>query len=156
MNRSGPARVRTTPGPGIPSWKGTQMHATLSRPPRQRKPLPPVNVTGHFEPGDLSHDLLHGHAILTITDASKPEAEREAFYWATAVLGDGHLVALDLQKFGRKYGEDHHRVRLEPLGCDCEDATFRPDRPGGCRHVNAVRQAMVELAGRQGLIGVGE
>jgi hypothetical protein len=125
------------------------------RPPRQRKPLMPVNVTGVFEPGVMPHHLLHGCAILTITDANKPEAERESFYWATAILAGGHLVALDLQKFGRKLGEDHHRVSLDPLSCDCEDATYRPDRSGGCRHVNAVRQALVELAGRQGLKGVG-
>jgi hypothetical protein len=128
------------------------MNATAVRPARQRaatrKPLLPVSVTGHFEPGDLPHDLLHGHAILTITDAAKPEAERESFYWATAVLAGGRLVAIDLQKFGRKLGEDHHRVTLVPLACDCEDATFRPDRPGGCRHVNAVWQALVELASR--------
>jgi hypothetical protein len=124
------------------------MHTTLSRPARQRKPLLPVNVTSHFEPGVMPHDLLHGHAILTVTDTNKPEAEREAFYWATALLSDGRIVALDLQKFGRKLGEDHHRVTLEPLSCDCEDATWRPGRPGGCRHVNAVRQALLELACR--------
>jgi hypothetical protein len=114
---------------------------------RERKPLAPVAVTGVFEPGVMPHDLLHGCAILTVTDA----ARQEVFYWATAITASGRVVALDLQKFGRLPGEDRHRATLDPLACDCEDATYRPDRPGGCRHVNAVRQAMIELASRHGL-----
>src|SRR5262249_28033240 len=30
-------------------------------------------------------------------------------------------------------------------GCDCPDATFRPDRPGGCKH----RRALAVLLARQ-------
>ncbi len=26
--------------------------------------------------------------------------------------------------------------------CDCEDATFRPERPGGCKHVRALKAAL--------------
>ena len=26
--------------------------------------------------------------------------------------------------------------------CDCEDATYRPNRPGGCKHVRALRAAL--------------
>ena len=29
--------------------------------------------------------------------------------------------------------------------CDCPDATFRPDRPGGCKHVNALRSALLRI-----------
>jgi hypothetical protein len=29
--------------------------------------------------------------------------------------------------------------------CDCPDATFRPERPGGCKHVRALREAIAEL-----------
>jgi hypothetical protein len=30
--------------------------------------------------------------------------------------------------------------------CDCPDATFRPERPGGCKHVRALRAALAALA----------
>jgi hypothetical protein len=30
--------------------------------------------------------------------------------------------------------------------CDCPDATFHPERPGGCKHVAAVRAALAQLA----------
>jgi hypothetical protein len=128
-------------------------HVKLShRPPRQRKPLLPVNVTGVFSEGVTTHDLLHGSAILEVTDDDGRQPE--AFYWTEAVLDAGRLVGVTIQKFA---DGDRHYVHLdgEP-SCTCEDATYRPDRPGGCRHVNAVRQALVELAGRQGLQGVGK
>src|SRR5438270_13273009 len=30
--------------------------------------------------------------------------------------------------------------------CDCPDATFHPERPGGCKHVQALRAALAALA----------
>ncbi len=29
--------------------------------------------------------------------------------------------------------------------CNCPDMTFRPDRPGGCKHVKALRAALAQL-----------
>jgi hypothetical protein len=31
--------------------------------------------------------------------------------------------------------------------CDCEDATYRPNRPGGCKHVASLRQVAELLRG---------
>jgi hypothetical protein len=31
-------------------------------------------------------------------------------------------------------------------GCDCPDHTFHPERPGGCKHMQALRAAFVALA----------
>jgi hypothetical protein len=30
----------------------------------------------------------------------------------------------------------------EPWRCDCPDATFHPERPGGCKHVQALKAAL--------------
>jgi hypothetical protein len=30
----------------------------------------------------------------------------------------------------------------QPWKCDCPDATFHPERPGGCKHVAALRAAL--------------
>jgi hypothetical protein len=30
-------------------------------------------------------------------------------------------------------------------GCDCPDATYHPERPGGCKHAAAVRAALAAL-----------
>jgi hypothetical protein len=30
--------------------------------------------------------------------------------------------------------------------CDCADATFHPERPGGCKHQRALRAALASLA----------
>jgi hypothetical protein len=31
--------------------------------------------------------------------------------------------------------------------CDCPDATYHPERPGGCKHVRALRAALAALSG---------
>jgi hypothetical protein len=36
----------------------------------------------------------------------------------------------------------------ESWTCDCPDATFHPERPGGCKHVAALRAAL-KAAGQQ-------
>jgi hypothetical protein len=33
----------------------------------------------------------------------------------------------------------------EPWVCDCPDATFHPERPGGCKHCAALRAALPSL-----------
>ena len=33
-------------------------------------------------------------------------------------------------------------TEAETWTCDCPDATFNPDRPGGCKHVAALRAAL--------------
>jgi hypothetical protein len=110
-----------------------------------RGPLMPVSVVGVFAEGVTPDQLLTGSAILEIRDA-----QGEALYWAEARLDGGRMVGATLQKFATG---DRHYVHLDgptAPSCTCEDATYRPDRPGGCRHVNALRMALVELAQRAG------
>jgi hypothetical protein len=33
-------------------------------------------------------------------------------------------------------------TEAEPWTCDCPDATFHPERPGGCKHVAGLRAAL--------------
>ena len=49
-------------------------------------------------------------------------------------LKDGAVVAYDIDT-------------RTPHGwtCDCPDATYRPDRPGGCKHVRALQAALAVL-----------
>jgi uncharacterized Zn finger protein len=37
-------------------------------------------------------------------------------------------------------------VRVEPWTCDCPDATFHAERPGGCKHVLALKAALAAAA----------
>jgi hypothetical protein len=37
------------------------------------------------------------------------------------------------------------------LQCDCPDATYRPNRPGGCKHAVALRQALGEYRSLGGM-----
>jgi hypothetical protein len=110
--------------------------ANASRPPPQ-----PVEVVGRIVTGlgQGLHDLFHGCAILEIEDAGKAES-----YWVTLnVSPDGHIAGLRLQKFatGQRYD-----LPASLDSCDCPDGTYRPERPGGCRHQEALRQALVTVA----------
>lgn len=111
---------------------------------RQREPLLPVRVTGRLTTGINTGlaDLFAGCAVLSVYDA----AGGETMYWCEAIVGAGKIVGLKLTKF--RTGEQRH-VHLTAGGaeCDCEDATYRPGRPGGCRHVVALTQALSAAAG---------
>ncbi|HKI36064.1 MAG TPA: hypothetical protein VKA46_29680 [Gemmataceae bacterium] len=110
-----------------------------------RKPLSPVQVVGRFAEGVTPDQLLHGSAILEVADA-----KGEAFYWTQTVHGlDRRILGVWFQKFadGRRCYVHLDHLDREP-SCTCEDAAYRGERPGGCRHVNAARQALVELARR--------
>jgi hypothetical protein len=110
-----------------------------------------VDVTGAWVPGSGPAGLLYGTAALSITDN---RAGEETLYWCESVHDGGELVGLRLTPFCRDHVIDEtaavpHRagqryyVHLRGnVSCDCADATYRPDRPGGCKHVNAVRQAL--------------
>jgi hypothetical protein len=39
-------------------------------------------------------------------------------------------------------------IETEHWSCDCPDATFNPERPGGCKHSKALRAAL-KAAGKQ-------
>jgi hypothetical protein len=110
-----------------------------------RKPLAPVNVTGEFVEA-RAEDLLHDCAILEIRDEDKGGS---SWYWAGLVQTGGHIVGIKLCKWGEGWQErPRHLVTIdegEMAACDCGDGTFRPDRPGGCRHIAALRQALPAL-----------
>jgi hypothetical protein len=116
------------------------MHATTSDPGRQREPLGPVKVRARFVAGATPEGLAAGAAILSVTEAVTGMA---TCYWCEAVSGaNGQCVGFRLRKFG---GGEPHDLPGDLSGCTCGDRTHRPDRPGGCRHMAALRQALPAL-----------
>jgi hypothetical protein len=106
--------------------------------PTQPKTFPDVEATGQLACGsDRIHDLIHGHAVLTVT-----KGQQATLYWVQAVTDGGKIVALDLTKFG---GGEKYRVALEDdaFVCDCPDATYRCRR---CKHVAALHDALTHPA----------
>ena len=77
-------------------------------------------------------------AILEIADDAN-----ETAYWCGARAEHGVITSLYLQKFGT--GEKYD-LPATLDSCDCADATYRPERPDGCRHQVALRQALVNVA----------
>jgi hypothetical protein len=103
--------------------------------PRQRKPLVPVQVTARFVGGATRQDVMAGAAVLSIRDGD----DDESAYWCEAIFDGGRCVAFRLRKFGT--GEQYDLPR-DLSSCDCPDRNYRPERPGGCKHMVALRQAL--------------
>ena len=71
---------------------------------------------------------------------------RADLYEVVAFREAGALVGFRLQKTtGGKEGLYDIDCRTEPWTCDCPDATFHPERPGGCKHVLALKAALAAL-----------
>ena len=64
-------------------------------------------------------------------------------YAVIAQRNEGKLTGLRLLRDPDHGGPAVYDVDVtgEPWRCDCPDATYRPDRPGGCKHVVALKQA---------------
>jgi hypothetical protein len=105
---------------------------------RQRKPLLPVNVRAHFVGAATRSDVLDGSAVLSIATGDDTDRDESA-YWCLALFGGGRCTSFRLTKFGT--GEVYDLPR-DLSGCDCPDQTYRPERPGGCKHMAALRKAL--------------
>jgi hypothetical protein len=98
--------------------------------------LLPVQVRAHFVGGATRQELLDGAAVLSITDATTGE---EKAYWCLAAFDGARCLGFRLVAFGT--GEVYDLPR-DLSSCDCPDHVYRGERPGGCRHMQALRQAL--------------
>jgi hypothetical protein len=100
---------------------------TATRKPRQRKPLAPV----------------HGSArLLQAIGTVGPVCNRvgEVSIDGKAYFCRCTATAYQLFGFDQKKGEPtHYDLPLDCSSCDCPDQTYRADRPGGCKHMAAMR-----------------
>jgi hypothetical protein len=81
---------------------------------------------------------------------SKPNAKHEGgvlqingTVYEVLPLYDGEaLVGYRLLKSGTTTMYDVGTTAPHGWTCDCPDATFHPERPGGCKHVQALKAAL--------------
>ena len=119
------------------------------KPLRSRKPLLPVSVTGYFVGGASRQDVIDNAAVLSITDQVTGE---EKAYWTQAIFegaGGDRCVGFRLTAFVS--GEVYDLPR-DLSSCDCPDRTFKSERPGGCRHMAALRQALPTVTGNASVV----
>lgn len=112
--------------------------AARVNPSRMRKPLSPVHVAARFVGGATLQDILDGAAVLSIATGDETDRDESA-YWCLALFQGEKCVGFRLTKFGT--GEVYDIPRSLDC-CDCPDATYRPERPGGCKHQQALRVAL--------------
>jgi hypothetical protein len=83
-------------------------------------------------------DLFGGYAILELASDGRSDS-----YWVTLRIDpEGHIAGLRLQKFGTGARYD---LPASLDSCDCPDGVHRPERPGGCKHQQALRMALANL-----------
>jgi hypothetical protein len=87
-------------------------------------------------------DLIAGHAVLAITTGDGSDCDTRCYWVKADVAHTGHIVSWQITKFG---SVDSYNLPADCSSCDCGDHTFREERPGGCRHMVAMRQAVVQL-----------
>ena len=113
------------------------------------KPLSPVSVVARFVGGATRQDVLDGAAVLSITTGDDTDRDESA-YWCRAVFEGERCTGFQLVKFGT--GEVYDLPRSLD-SCDCPDGTYRPERPGGCKHQQALRQALPTVANDAPAVG---
>jgi hypothetical protein len=109
-------------------------------PVRQSRPLSPVEVSATLEA--TIADLIAGHAVLSIARGD-PTDRDVRLYWVKAHLdAEGRITGFELSVFGTDLRYD---LPADLSSCDCPDHVYREERPGGCRHMQALRQALVAV-----------
>lgn len=106
------------------------------------KPLVPVSVVAKWvrlpDAGDV---LMRGECSIT-------DAKRSSLYGIEAHVDpqSGEVMGYRFQPL---VGGEPHDVgpNVWGFGCDCADGLYRPNRPGGCRHVQSLQQLLASLDG---------
>jgi hypothetical protein len=83
-------------------------------------------------------DIIDGAAVLSITDQ---RSEQEQAYWCQVLFADGRCLGYRLAKLGT---DTRYTLSRDLAACDCPDRAFTA-RPGGCRHMVALRQALMTV-----------
>jgi hypothetical protein len=108
------------------------------KPDRTRKPLSPVSVVARFVGGAARQDVLDGSAVLSVSTGDDTDRDETA-YWCLALYEGDRCTGFRLTKFGT---DEVYDLPRDLSSCDCPDQTYRPERPGGCKHIAALRQAL--------------
>ena len=99
-----------------------------------RKPLEAVQIKAEFVGRTTRQDVIDGDAILAVRNG-----DGEVFYRVLALFDGPTLAGWRVTKVGTEEG---YAVAADLRRCTCPDNTHRPDRPGGCRHMAALRMAL--------------
>ena len=116
--------------------------ATPRRPtassPRETKPLEPVDPVVEL----VEYDLETGTGIVQID---------EHRYVMIRFRDQGKTIGMRLTRFCSKKGLRKIDVDFtaKPWACDCEDAAYRSERPGGCKHIVAMRKVIEQMKCRK-------
>jgi hypothetical protein len=111
------------------------------RPASAQKPLEPVQLLRVECQAGIA-DLIAGHAVLAIS-VGDPTDSNNTVYWVRADVDyRGKITGFQLQQFGTGV---RYELDADLTSCSCPDATYREERPGGCKHRRALREALLGI-----------
>jgi hypothetical protein len=85
-------------------------------------------------------DLLRGHAVLAIATGDDTDSGTRVYWLKADIDRRGRVASFELTQFGTNA---RYHLPADLSTCDCPDHTFREERPGGCKHMVALRQALL-------------
>jgi hypothetical protein len=116
--------------------------SSLTATPRFRKPsIATRPATGSVRWAVQPTDTHPGCLVITSADArGKVTVSASLVY---VVVEYGRVLGYQL----RKADGTIYDLAADLSSCDCPDATFHPERPGGCKHQKALKAALAALEG---------
>jgi hypothetical protein len=105
-----------------------------------------VQVKARFVGGASRQEVIDGSAVLSIVSGDETDPDETA-YWVQALYDGDRCTGFRLTKFG---GEEVYDLPRDLSSCDCPDRTYKPERPGGCKYMQALKQALPTVRKTEG------
>jgi hypothetical protein len=114
-------------------------------PSAQRNPIPPVQLLRVTCEAGIP-DLIAGHAVLVISVGDETDSNTTCYWLRADVDHAGHIISCQLTKFA---SGERYNLPADLSDCDCADHTCREERPLGCKHMRALREALLQVVEAQ-------
>jgi hypothetical protein len=106
-----------------------------------RPPLQPIQLLRVECQAGIA-DLIAGHAVLAISVGDDTDSDTRV-YWLKADVGHaGKIRSFELTQFGTGV---RYELDTDLTSCSCPDHVYREERPGGCKHMRALREALLSM-----------
>jgi hypothetical protein len=87
-------------------------------------------------------DLLAGHAVIAISTGDESDSDTSVSWLQAFTDHAGHISSFRLTRFGTGEVCD---LPADLSSCSCPDHVYRQERPGGCKHMRGLREALLGL-----------
>jgi hypothetical protein len=87
-------------------------------------------------------DLIAGHAVLAVSVGDDTDSTTRVYWLRADVDYRGKITGFELSQFGTGV---KYELPADLASCSCPDHVHREERPGGCNHMRALREALLAI-----------